>query len=131
MITKLDDYLEAHAFISEPNRTYFMFDQLIPVSYEMQLPLHSFFPDDPNDKPLALPDNVESMCVSGYNTFAVINNNLKQDEYIDVGDALATDENFLSYFFSLVKFPVYTSEQIDESLPKDVFMDDVDSNYFK
>lgn len=131
MISNLDDFLEANNLTGEPNRTYFMFDQWIPVTYEMRLPLHSFFPDDPDDKPLGLPDTVESTCVSGFNTFAVVNPELKENEYIDVSDAMARDDNFLNYYFSLVKFPVYTQTQIDESLPKDVFMDDVNADYFK
>ncbi len=131
MIKQLDDYLEANGFIAEPNRTYFMFDQWIPVSKEMRLPLHSFFPDEPDDKPLPLPDGIESTCVGGYNSFAVINPNLKEDEYIDLSQAVADSEDIIDYFLSLVKFPLYTKEQIDQSLPKDVFMDDVDSSYFE
>ena len=103
MISNLDDFLEANDFTGEPNRTYFMFDQWIPVTYEMSLPLHSFFPDDPDGKPLGIPDTVESTCVSGFNTFAVVNPELKENEYIDVNDAMAHDDNFLNYYFSLVK----------------------------
>ena len=115
----LDDFLNENVFY-----TYYIFDQWIPISLYRNVPLASFFPDVDNvGNCLELPPHILVDTFNGKVGFLIRNDTLTDHEYIEV-DIMKRDDTILD-FLAQAKFPKYTNEQIDASIPPDEFYHDI------